>query len=174
MIIARQIVETWRPLKTVENHALQLFLRSTSVLFSSIITKRDDYKTKVKQKKVQGFHHVFEIQWTQISTAYICHQLINFSMDQNPRVFSNAWKTKISKIYGFQNFQYWFQLILNIFKCVFIHETKLNIKQKLIKWTWRCVFKWSTFWITFYVNWFFKPKIGWFDYYLHSMFISYF
>ena len=50
MIIALQIVETWRPLETVENHALQLFLRSTSVLFSCIITKRDDYKTKVKQK----------------------------------------------------------------------------------------------------------------------------
>ena len=56
MIIALQIVETWRPLETVEIHALQLLLRSTSVLFSSIITKRDDYKTKVKQRKVQGYH----------------------------------------------------------------------------------------------------------------------
>ena len=54
MIIALQIVETWRPLETVENHALQLFLRSTSVLFSCIITKRDDYKTKVKQKKFRA------------------------------------------------------------------------------------------------------------------------
>ena len=174
MIIARQIVETWRPLKTVENHALQLFLRSTSVLFSSIITKRDGYKTKVKQKKFRAITTCSKFSGRKLRRhTYAINWLISLCT-QNPRAFSNAWKTKISKIYDFQKFQYWVQLILNIFKCVFIHETKPNIKQKLIKWTWRCVFKWSTFWITFYVNWFFKPKIGWFDYYLHSMFISYF